>query len=447
VLSTVPTVVSVLRNRFPILFVDDTQHNSEEQASILQRIVMKDPAPVVRQRFGDANQAIFNFVGQAGATKDLFPDDNVKRDLPNSHRCGQQIADLANALGLNPCGLIGQGPKQPLASGSAEAPHTIFLFDDDRIGSVLDAYADLLVETCSPKELREGSFIAVGQIHKDKGDNHAPRHVGHYWPEYDPGLSSINPVPRSFVQYVLAGQTIRDSIGEAFPAVEKIAQGLLRLSATAQVATGLRTRRHSHRHVLQLLESNTRSLSCCKLMLVRCALRRKALTRQAWEGRWHAIVRTIGETIAGCSLSNAEADTFLDWPTDSKALPSTTSSPASRDNFYRYSNNGKQVAIRIGSIHSVKGETHTATLVVETLFRAHNLDKLKPWIVGTKNGWSNATGNGNKDRLKLHYVAMTRATHLLRLAMKKSTLTKCKGVVDDKALAKLAERGWRIVEV
>ena len=40
----------------------------------------------------------------------------------------------------------------------------------------------------------------------------------------------------------------------------------------------------------------------------------------------------------------------------------------------------RRVAIRIGSIHSVKGQTHLATLVLETFFHEHNMQSILPFI-------------------------------------------------------------------
>lgn len=445
-LSTMPKITSMLRGRFPLLFVDEAQDNSEEQSSILYRVFMQGAGAVTRQRFGDANQAIFNFVGQAGATTDPFPDDNIKRDLPNSHRFGEQIAHFANPLGLCPCGLAGHGPKHPLVSGATDAPHTLFLFGDERIALVLDAYADVLLETFSDEELCQGSFVAVGQVHKDGGDDHRPRHVGHYWSEYDPELAGIDPTPRTFVQHVLMGQATAASIGEAFPVVEKIAQGLLRLAVTAPGTTGTRARRHSHRYVLELLECDPRIRSCYSLLLSRFAFKRKQLTRQAWATRWRDAVRRIGVCIAGTALSNPDADAFLEWPTDANALSVRASGVGSQDNIYRYCKNGREVAIRCGSIHSVKGETHTGALVAETYWHDHNLESIKAWLLGDCSG---ADGKGVRiqGRLKLHYVAMTRPTHLMCLAMKKSTFLNTQGELDAAAVAKLAAGGWRIKDL
>ena len=97
-----------------------------------------------------------------------------------------------------------------------------------------------------------------------------------------------------------------------------------------------------------------------------------------------------------------------------------------------------KVNIRLGSIHSVKGETHTATLVLESYFHDHHLQELKPWLLGIKTGGAKQKVRMS-GRLKLHYVAMTRPSHLLCLAMRRDSL-------DDAEIATLQTRGWHIID-
>jgi DNA helicase-2/ATP-dependent DNA helicase PcrA len=149
-----PQVISTLRERFPILFIDEAQDNSKEQSEILSRIFMEGPGPITRQRFGDANQAIFDSIGAEEAVTDKFPGAN-KVALPNSHRFSQAIASIADPLGLVPYGLQGLGPRKILSSGAKSGKHTIFLFDDKSATKVLEAYAELLFATFSDLELSE----------------------------------------------------------------------------------------------------------------------------------------------------------------------------------------------------------------------------------------------------------------------------------------------------
>jgi DNA helicase-2/ATP-dependent DNA helicase PcrA len=440
-------VVDVIRNRFPLLFVDEAQDNSEEQSRILHRLFQAGTHPVVRQRFGDGNQAIFDSIKSNEATSDKFADDTIKRNLPDSRRFGQRIADLADPLGLIPYGLKGQGPKEkPLASGSLEGEHTIFLFENDSVIKILNAYGELLLQTFSERELRDGAFTAVGQVHRAPPASSAekfPQHVGDYWPAYDPELARRDPKPRTFVQCVFLGMGRAEATGEAYLAVDKIAEGILRLSEMNNGGKALPQRRHPHRYVLKLLEKSAPVQAHYRDLVASVAELRQPLTETMWHDRWRALVRQIAETVAGSPLTTSEADEFLNWRGELVTSESSVAAQMPRDNIYRYTRDGKQVSIRVGSIHSVKGETHTATLVMETFWYEHNLEALLPWLSGDESGGA-SVGGRQQLRLKIHYVAMTRPAHLLCLAMKRTLVENAKGESEQTVMQKLIHRGWKI---
>lgn len=446
-LNEMPHVVSVIRDRFPLLFIDEAQDNSEEQSAILHRIFLAGDGAVVRQRFGDGNQAIFDFIGTEEAKTDKFPIEAIKHDLPNSHRFGQRVADLADALGVVPYGLIGHGPKEKAFSRhEAEARHSIFLFDESNTEEILATYGDLLIETFSDRGLREGVFTAVGQVHRDSGDAHKPGHVGHYWRDYDPELSRREPQPETFVQYVFAGLGKARTGGESYLAVEKIAEGILRLAGMMDGGAHRARRRHRHRYILALLEESVDVRERYEDLVFTFAVGREIPTEETWKGHWHGVVLEIAKIISGASEPNSEATRFLEWKDGPAHSVSVLIAERSRDDIYRHPIDGKEVAIRVGSVHSMKGETHTATLVLETFWYEYNLQSLQEWLCGDKNG---GTGEGQRiqNRLKIHYVAMTRPSHLLCLAMKRTTFENAAGELDEGLLDKLRRRGWQIREV
>jgi len=439
-LQKCPWLVGTLRDRFPVVFIDEAQDNSEEQSAILHHVFMGGDEAVVRQRLGDPNQAIYDFPDAEGAVTDTFPDAN-RTDLPNSHRFGQTIADFADPLGLAPYALKGHGPQKPFASGTLDAQHTVFLFDDDGIDKTLDAYADLLADTFSEQELREGTFTAVGQVHSPTGDDHKPRHLAHYLPNYDSRLTRADPKPGTLAGYILAGQGRAEAIGEAWAAVEKIAEGILRLAGMASGGKRPTRRPHGHRQILALLEQCAHIRARYEDMVSVFASRKEAITKETWDSKWCAIAREVAEAVSNGSLAGGEADEFLRWQDSDTAPSACASARKGLDNIYRQSRNGKTVAIRVGSIHSVKGETHTATLVLETYWHTHNLESLLPWLYGSQRG-KVSTRVWEESRLKVHYVAMTRPTHLLCLAMRQGT-AEC----NDGVIQKLKEHGWAIRRV
>ncbi|HEV7509579.1 MAG TPA: UvrD-helicase domain-containing protein [Thermoanaerobaculia bacterium] len=107
-LDKCPDVREAIRARFTMLFMDEVQDNSEEQSALIFRLFVEGANPVLRQRFGDANQAIYQHAAQTeGATTDYFPDRLIRRDIPSSHRFGQEIGRLADPLALEPQASLG----------------------------------------------------------------------------------------------------------------------------------------------------------------------------------------------------------------------------------------------------------------------------------------------------------------------------------------------------
>ena len=101
--------------------------------------------------------------------------------------------------------------------------------------------------------------------------------------------------------------------------------------------------------------------------------------------------------------------------------------------------------IRVGSIHSVKGQTHLATLLLSTYWYDHSAKQIMPWLLGDK---VNKDGAGNRaiQRLLHTYVAMTRPSHLLCLAVPRSALGNDDNMVD-KNINSLKSRGWHVAEI
>lgn len=426
-LDTRPEIKDALRHRFPILFIDEVQDNDEMQAALLHRIFCEGDRPVIRQRYGDSNQAIYGYAGaKEGASTDLFPDASIRRDIPNSHRFGQQIADLAMPFGAAPQKLVGAGPSKSIIGTKADDRNAIFLFDDKTIDFVLPTYSRYLSELFTPDELERGTFTAVGAVHRPTGDDNIPRHVGTYWPDYDHELTASEPKPSTFCQYILVGLARASLIGESYPIVEFLAEGVFALVRKVDPLSVFASRKRKHRHLMSVLQTNP------ELMAAYCGLVTSLMetcappTPEDWQKSWIAILQAVALQLSGSAVDPGTAAEFLKWE------QTTATTLRKRDNCFSSSAH-PQAEIRLGSIHSVKGETHTATLVLETFYRAHQLQMLKPWLLGKKAGGKSTEAL----RLKPHYVAMTRPSHLLCLAMRDDSL-------EQSEIDILKQRKWRV---
>jgi len=78
-------------------------------------------------------------------------------------------------------------------------------------------------------------------------------------------------------------------------------------------------------------------------------------------------------------------------------------------NVQRIPAGGRVIEVQMGSIHAVKGETHFATLVLETHNHKHSLKSLIPWLLedasGPRDARAKPVGPQQSKRLRLYYVA------------------------------------------
>jgi hypothetical protein len=416
------------------LLIDEAQDTNEKAAVCLHQAFMEGGPPAILQRYGDPNQAIYNFTGDRAPTHDLFPGGGEKLTVHASHRFGEGIANLSDPIAPAPYGLEGLGPARVRVVAPDEGQHTLFLFDETNASAVLPAYGDLLLQTFSRDDRQTGDFVAVGAVHRpaeEEKPEHHPRRVGHYWPAYLAEAVKRDPAPTSMVAHIEVGRAKAQSTGEAHDAVEVVSAGLLRLLDCAGMQGVRLNARRKYRHLLDLLDGHGDARRLATQLVQTVCVGGAVIDESCWS-EWSSacddLVRPLGLRIG------PEARRFLAWEAHGSAGEQQSRGDAA--NIYHHVAGEGAVEIRLGSVHSVKGETHTATLVLETFWSTRNLADLLPWITGTKRG--GATGKQRPARMRVHYVAMTRPTHLLCLAMRRDS-------VDEEAEEKLRQRGWRIV--
>ncbi|MGR6839579.1 hypothetical protein ACU5DF_10885 [Aliivibrio wodanis] len=99
---------------------------------------------------------------------------------------------------------------------------------------------------------------------------------------------------------------------------------------------------------------------------------------------------------------------------------------------------GRIIENEVATIHAVKGETHAATLVLETKFRSNDLKLLIDYILAENN--MKPTAATKIKFMKQLYVAFSRPEHLLCLAMDKSGFP-------PEHIGKQDYAGWKICDL
>lgn len=445
-LAQQPGLPSVLQSRFPFVLVDEMQDTSDQQNAFLRRIFPRDVPAVCIQRVGDPNQAIFE--GGVEPAADAFPDEIRCVNIADSFRFDASIAALASPfayLPVKPSGLTGVRPTAVPAQG---LPHTIFVFPDNDASGVLDAFGHHVLATLPASLIASSVVTAVGAVHKpfpdvEPGHKQYPKTVAHYWTGYRPDAGRPTYRPRTLAETLLAAQALASSGGPLHQCVDSVASAIAHLANLLAGTTQVRSSSRQHPQVEKRLADADEARAVFRGLLARFVIGREPLTRQLWAQLCPGL-RMLGAALAGGDANAPTANDFMAWPAVASVAPPADPNQATSAaaNSYRYAHENASVDIRLGSIHMAKGQTHSATLVLETYNQTHFLHALMPWLVGQHQNGAKCTSDKAMQRLLQLYVAMTRPTHLLCLALRKSSL----GTGNDIAVnqEKLMARGWQI---
>lgn len=442
-----PEVAASLSRRFPLVLIDEMQDTSQRQAALLASIFDRANGPSVVQRVGDPNQEIFKS-GQEQNTADPFPDVGEGRtmSIANSRRFGPAIATLANPLAvisLDGDGLQGSGPQRA-AEFSGHSSNLIIVFPDNNTDGVLEAFGTHILEKFEDDTLAIGDCFAVGGVHRPAqeaiGPGHGkfPRSVEHYWAEYSPEMSKPDQHPKTLVGYVHHAQNMIRASEDTAEGIAHFATGLKRLTRQIGQPASALERTRKHRAIRGVLAPAPESLESYDAFVRTFLITMTPMTEELWLGYVPQFRELAGNLCQGDANHNA-GDSFLAWEEPQANAVELEGPQEHTENVVKVTSGDREVCIRLGSIHQVKGQTHFATLLLSTFQNQHSSEKIVHWLTVGK---SSGTGEGiqNVTRLKQSYVALTRPTHLVAVALRNSAIAKDR----TKAMAMLHAQGWEI---
>lgn len=431
-----PWVKSAVQERFPVVLVDEMQDTTEIQSRIIDLLFPHDSQHVTIQRIGDPNQSIYGQIS-SGATH-IFPRDDAL-SISNSFRVSKEIARAASPLAIIPVQPNGlEGVDRRSERRNAENYFIVFEGADD-ISLVLPTFARLVANELDIDKLDNRSVCAVGARHRlPDGEvappGHFPKTVGDYYPPYQ----------NCFLLETEFPETLQDAIVAARSRVE----------ATCQVNDGLALLLDAIIRVLMQTEAMSEPLHPSRVSSGLLLHLSQQLDIDEDSLRTHLL--TLLDLSA--PLNHESVDSMIDLlqgltsVRDSKIwrnfvagnLSATVASRSSVDEERTFTSSG--IPVRVGSIHSIKGETHAATLILDTYNNARYVEKLMPWLTGKRQNLAKRLPEADRSRLATCYVAMTRPTHLLAIAAPIGSLGKT-ATARLKNQKALEERGWKLVNV
>ncbi len=424
-LFKVPYVAPALRRRFPWVFVDELQDTSRMQDSVIEQLFGADGC--VFQRFGDKNQAIFDFDADSDDGQSLFGRRKTLF-LNGTHRFGNSIAALASRhTVVEPQNLVGN-PQAP------ECEHTVFVFDRAEAKRIVPLFGDLVLKAVPADVLQKQPVCVVGNrvnaaLHTK---DHFPSFLGDYGDVYISPRAAKPATPDTFLGYIVEARKKWAETGTGAEPYNLAISGilaLLRRAATGEVETLPRTKTALHQALLQ-----NGCLNTLQKLLWQLLNRATNLDEQKWNTGMKALL-----ILLGLSKPSQEMSNFLAWENCAGAMSASGAKAVIKtEGVYLHSASGISLPIRFDSIHGVKGETHAATLVVETFARQHDLKELLPVLTAMQHG--SQLKDSARGHCKRIFVGMSRPSHLLCLAISAEH-------INDAQIGALGTNGWKVVRV
>ncbi len=379
-------VVSALRKRFSYVLVDEMQDTQKYQDDLINELFLCDD--VMLQRLGDPDQAIFDNMG-GESPNETFNGNSALVPLKSTHRFPVDIATKISGLSVT-----GIGELQSFRDASEDTPHTIFLYTDATKVNVLERFCELLDALDINNQASYAK--AVGGTEGQGG------FISEYWPNYDRTKSVKTPRPQLLIEAVSREwwATETDAAFQYALLMQCVLDLLRRGGVTESV--GDYTRHYS----ATSLGRHLRTVGAYDEFkgLLTYWIMDGTPTEELWEAQCNKLLSLLG--IDGEEWAVKEYLVYSESNDDDNVI-----AQAGTANIYR-SASGRE--IEIGTIHSVKGETHDATLVLETKNHEFDLQKLSGRLSFTESGA--VSGKRKLQFARQLYVAASRPRRLLCMA-------------------------------
>lgn len=417
-LKTCPHLVDVVHRRFPMVFIDEMQDTSWDQESFLNRIFDNKS---VMQRFGDLDQKILS--DEENVELLTFPRDG-HGCISTSKRFGPAIADAVGSVRINGEAVVGDG--------SSTHPPVLLLYGTADATKVVSYYGRLVIDRLTTDDIGTREVKAMSARKTGESKVEAGRHLVDYWPAYGEGQQSTSMRSERF--WALVGNNKR-SLQETLLSsrVSDVRRALLLVlrAAGAPLVRDVRDARSLHRAASAIapsgpIEGLTRQLALTGEDLCEVG-QRDQLLQILYVGLKPYLPNAIGfDEFKALSVFEETG------PTGATTAETTTRCQVSHQ--------GKSLEIGLGTVAGMKGETHAASLVLESY--GGNSKKFDvalglEFIAGVASKELAKLPKTQQAQMRNLYVAMSRPTKLLCLAANESR-------VPQSLRDALVNKGWHI---
>lgn len=382
-LNEIKNLSILLSKRFRYVFIDEYQDCSQIQRDVLSGAFNDTLCSVYR--IGDPDQAIYS--SDKSNPDDWTPSDNALQ-IASSNRYSQEIANILWPL------RTGKKYINSLRGESNIIP-TVIIYDDGTKNRVIEAFASLLAKyrLTDPN----GIYKAIGWI---KDESVKGLKIGDYWTEYN-ARNNIQSENRywGFIENICE-ELKHGKLYKAENYIRKLMCKVVNLLGCKD----LDGRSYTYSTIKKKLDNEYYDIYHDKV------IESASMTDYTLVG----VDKLIREMINKILENSKTTDVFPLLPKYFIEEVSNAKSKVSSDNIC--ATNGIQ--IQFSTVHKVKGETHDATLYLETeTHSSSDLKRVLPFYSGKKPGNSPLFNYSRK----CVYVGFSRPRKLLCVAMHEKT--------------------------
>jgi DNA helicase-2/ATP-dependent DNA helicase PcrA len=424
-----PRIIPILQQRFAFVFVDEMQDMDQHQYDLLETVFTGVAATVsVFQRIGDKNQAIFSdHVGAA----EVWVDRTVVHQLNGSHRLTPLNAVIVEKLAFSPIGVMGHKKKD---DGSAIniLPH-LLIYNDSNITGVVPKFASLIEQYHDSGDIPPDSKHPYKAVCWNTQDEEAKIRIRNFYPSFRKEHRKPKVNYDSLESHLYLFDAGSNAMGTE---MKNLSNALLRVLRLEEItdATG-----HSYTKTSLNLFLQENHHTFFETLRLKFYIWSRDILRNRQSATLTDIKLFVPQVLAIFGKTQNHSTFFIDE--DYTHTPPAATAVIVNPNMHQA--NGFQVEVT--TVHASKGQTHTATLYLESYYQRtiaatpgnYESERLSGFMTGAVR--PSPIHDYVKQSLKMAYVGFSRPTHFL-----------CFAVHEDRYNAKLTGLSgseWKVVRV
>ncbi|WP_193813162.1 UvrD-helicase domain-containing protein [Kaistella flava (ex Peng et al. 2021)] len=444
-LENAQSIKSILQQRFKFVFIDEMQDLDQDQVNLIENVFFTQESDTVIQRIGDKNQAIYSNVSDSGDTiwktrHEVSPKIYTENfSLNNSHRLTSIIANLVDGFVMD----RDDGYKVIGISAHQQIPPYLLIYNDETDAEKLKSKFIALIKNYgleeNPKNTTRGFHIVAWTT--DKEEDSDKWHLRKLFPEYSKESKQKKEDFDCLRKYVF----LFDHNKKTFESIRKsLLNGIIRILRIENIYMDEESKKHFRKSsFIQRLKDNSEQtyhdfnqklFDWCYSVVVNKNYEEIFIQYSNY------VKNELCELFPNFSVS--KSSNFINQEYDYVPICDLGDTEDSKD----------EIQIKLGSIHSVKGQTHCATMYLETDYHNSETVKLNVEIIKETRKRQQVLGNNplffqeqnfshlNKARsnetLKMMYVGFSRPTDLLCFAVRKQNI--------ENDIEKYKASGWHI---